>query len=91
MRLPALTRRRTLAARRLERDRKGELGFRNDVLDQLLSRRPRYLPVEQTLFREHDHAMQRGPDLQGLPLAQQADGRSSNASSSRAKVSIAAT
>ena len=32
------------------------------------------LAGEQPLLGQHDHAMQRGPDFQGLPLAQKSDG-----------------
>ena len=35
-----------------------------------------HLAGEQPLLGQHDHAMQRGPDFQGLALAQESDGGS---------------
>ena len=50
----------------------------------------RHLAGEQPLLGQHDHAMQRGPDFQGLPLAQETDGGSFQRFQQQVKVSMAA-
>ena len=48
------------------------------------------LAGQQSLFGQHDHAMQRGPDFQRAALAQKSDGRGFQRFQQQANVSIAA-
>ena len=62
-------------AGRLHRDRQSELRFLHDIFDQFFAAGAANLAGQQPLPGQHDHAVQRGPDLHGLPFAQQPDGR----------------
>ena len=63
------------AAARSIAARETEQRLRDDVIDQLLAADIGDLAGEQALLRQHDDAMQRGPDLQRVAFAQMIERR----------------
>jgi hypothetical protein len=62
----------------------------HDILDQFLSGHVGNLSGEQALFRQHDHAVPRGPDFQRAPLAQKSNGWSFQGLNQQTEGSMAA-